>query len=72
MTKIAIVGAGTHWDFIHPKEALIYSDFVAIRRCSPKIPPYISFICGVDIFYSRLVSPCPLFGIRTRNKLELP
>ena len=29
---------------------------VAIRRCSQKIAPYISIICGVAIFCSRLVS----------------
>ena len=47
-------------------EALIYSDFVAIPRCSVKIVPYLSGIGCVSIFPSRLVLP------RTRNKSELP
>jgi hypothetical protein len=53
-------------DGLRLKEALLYSDFVAILRCEQKISPYISSICGVDIFCSRLVS------LRTRNKAELP
>jgi hypothetical protein len=51
---------------IELKEALINFDFVAILRCEQKISPYISPICCVDIFCSRLVS------LRTRNKSELP
>ncbi|MFZ1767101.1 MAG: hypothetical protein WAT68_10690, partial [Candidatus Nitrotoga sp.] len=31
------------------------SDFVTIRCCSQKMFPYISIICCVNIFYSRLV-----------------
>ena len=29
---------------------------IAILRCSQRITPYISHICGVVIFYSRLIS----------------
>jgi hypothetical protein len=56
----------THGMFLGVREALNKSDFVAILRCSQKISPYISFICGVDIFCSRLVS------LRTRTYSELP
>ena len=38
----------------HIREALNNSDFVVILRYSQKIAPHISFICGVDIFCSRL------------------
>ena len=45
----------------------MHSDFVAaLKFCSQKISPYLSDICCVDIFCSRLVS------LRTRNKSELP
>jgi hypothetical protein len=48
------------------KEALNKSDFVMTLRCSQKISPYLSCICCVDIFCSRLVS------FRTRTYSELP
>ncbi len=36
------------------KEALIYSDFVAIRRCSGKIVPYISTYAASQFFLRAL------------------
>ena len=48
------------------KEALIKSDFVAIRRCSQKIPPYISTICCVTVKVTMSV-----FFARASSGLEL-
>ena len=52
--------------FLYVREALNKPDFVMTLRYSQKISPYISCICCVDIFCSRLVSS------RTRTYSELP